>query len=117
TSPEPQSSLTAPTEAPTSTLTPDAPKVPATPASPPEEGLRSMLEGSPSFDTQAVPDPANAQPLPKPVIPEEPARAAVEAPSETTPPSSDTPGTSPAEPAPESAPKGELDNPLFNWAQ
>ncbi|MAO92866.1 MAG: hypothetical protein CMM78_07680 [Rhodospirillaceae bacterium] len=125
TPPAPQSSLTAPTEPPTSALTPDAPKVPAEPPAQTQEGLRSMLEAPPSFetDTDPVPDPANAPSLPRPDPPNEPPRASVEPipqPTDPSPPESSTGGAATdSDPIPdaEAAPKGELDNPLFNWAQ
>jgi len=121
TPPTPQSSLTAPTEPPTSALTPDAPKVPAEPPAQTQEGLRSMLEAPPSFETDAdpVPDPANAPSLPRPDPPNEPSRASV-APTEPSSADSSTGGAATeSDPIPDAqaAPKGELDNPLFNWAQ
>ncbi len=105
----------APLEPPLSTLTPDAPIIetppPAAPvedAAPPETpNYLDSLQEPPSFDTLPYPEP-----------PSEPARA--EGVEDTSGAAAPAPESQPAPASPPAGTRrddGELDNPLFDWAQ
>lgn len=116
-SPMPPSGETAPSEPPLSTLTPDAPIVETAPAEPgaaePGTAEPAPAESQPFLD--ALESPPSFDTLPRPEPPDQPVRD--EGPAASAP-QEDPAAEEPSEPTPPSGrDDGDLDNPLFDWAQ